>query len=90
MHGKCSYGRAINTVSDENCKMCLISPSRTLKSVETSVVCIFHWDSHESLSLYLPLCVSLIMLKAIVALKPSETLEERTGGVESYPAACGL
>ena len=43
-----------------------------------------------SLSLYLPLCVSLIMLKATVALKPSETLEERTGGVESYPAACGL
>lgn len=43
-----------------------------------------------SLSLYLPLRVSLIMLKAIVAFKPSETLEERTGGVKSYPAACGL
>lgn len=43
-----------------------------------------------SLSLYLLLCISLIMLKAIVALKPSETPEERTGGVMSHPGACGL
>lgn len=50
----------------------------------------FSLFSHLSLSLYLPLCVSLIMLKAIVALKPSETLEEGTGGVESHPAACGF
>lgn len=33
-----------------------------------------HVLSLFSLSLYLPLCVSLILLKAIVALKPSETL----------------
>ena len=49
-----------------------------------------HVLSLFSLSLYLPLCVSLILLKAIVALKPSETVEERAGGVESHPAACGL
>lgn len=42
------------------------------------------------LSLYLLLCVRQIMMKAIAALKPSETLEERAGGVESRPAACGL
>lgn len=74
--------------------MCTVSPLRTLKSVVTSVVCVFLWDSRMfsllSLSLYLPLRVSLITLKAIVALKPSETSEERTGGVESFPAACGL
>lgn len=55
-------------------------------------MCVFYWDSHTfslcSFSVYLPL--SLTMLKAIVALKPSETLEERTSGVESHPAACGL
>ena len=70
---------------------------RSLKSVQISVVYVFLWDplmfsliSLLSLSLYLPLCISLITLKAIVALKPSETLEEGTGGVESHPAACGL
>lgn len=29
----------------------------------------------------------VLMLKATVALKPSETLDEGTGGVESCPAA---
>lgn len=41
-------------------------------------------------SLYLPLSVSLIMLKAMAALKPSETVEERADGVESHPGACGF
>ncbi len=91
MYGKGSY---IILQKHKFPRMGTITPLRTLKSVEISVVCVFHWDSHMfsllSLSLYLPLCVSLTMLKAIVALKPSETLEERTGGVESHPAACGL
>lgn len=45
-------------------------------SIFSFLVFPFHSTSH---------CV--LMLKAAVALKPSETLEERTGGVESCPAA---
>lgn len=38
-------------------------------------------------SLYLPLSVSLILLKATVTLKPSEMLQERASGVGSHPGA---
>lgn len=41
-------------------------------------------------SLSLSPCVSLIVLKATAALKPSESLGQRTAGVESHPAAWGL
>lgn len=41
-------------------------------------------------SLYLPLSVSPILLKATVTLKPSETLRERASGVGSHPGACAF
>lgn len=52
--------------------------------------CISPLFSHLSLSFYLPLSVILLKLKAIVTLKPSETVEERPCGVESHPGACGF
>lgn len=71
---------------------CIQPPNSGVKSVEICVVYLSGSLTYflSSLSLHHLLCVSLIMLKAIVALKASETLEERTDGVESHPAACGL
>lgn len=101
MHGTGSCGRAFTSCTCnlrwQQKEIPLNMYNLTTPDFQISVFVVFHLDpliyslfSLLSLSLYLPLCVSLTMLKAIVALKPSETLEESTGGVESHPAACGL
>lgn len=66
---------------------------RSQKLLKITVGCVFLYECFLSFLfclLFLLQCVSLIILKAIITLTPSEILEESIGGVESLPPACGL